>query len=100
MLSDEYKKALLKSVGVDPHLSYDDKEYLMEKFKSDRDFTNGLIGGAVGFAISKFLKLSTTSQVLLSIAGFGIGKYLLDDARKHDKMMEYDDKTRTYKLNV
>jgi hypothetical protein len=59
---------------------------------------HGTAGAAIAFAFSKYLKLSKPAQVLLSLAGFGIGKYLLDETRKHDKFLQYDPKHKVYNL--
>ena len=104
MVSEEYRQALLKNIKVDPTLTMEERDYLTKKLtpepEEENGFIHGLVGAGAGLAIAKFAKLSKTSQILLTMAGYGIGKYLLDSAKKHDKMIEFNDKARKYQLNV
>jgi hypothetical protein len=102
MLTDDEKLTVMKLIHVDPHLSQSEKILLTKKIKDNQEqeeLIHGVAGGAVGFGIAKFLQLSKSAQVLLTLAGYGIGKYLLDNTHKSDKLLEYNDKTKTYKIN-
>jgi hypothetical protein len=93
------KQDLVSLINQDPSLSPDEKREVIDHLNSDI-LTNhpGLTGAGVGFAISKFLNLSRRAQVLLTISGFGIGHFLLDSARKHDKFLQYNEKDKAYDI--
>lgn len=95
------KEQLISIVERDPTLTRDEKIEVVTRLR-DSSFYDHLVHGVVGAGISviigKFLKLSKTSQVLLCIAGFGIGKYLLDATRKHDRFLQYNDRLKVYEL--
>lgn len=97
------KKQLITTIQQDPTLTSEEKAEIITKL-SDETFSKKLIheitGAGIGFAISKFFKLSKPAQALLTLAGFGIGRYLLEETRKHDRFLQYDDKLKTYKINA
>jgi hypothetical protein len=90
------KEELIELVKNDPHLSNDERYEIIKKLNDNDFYKKVIIGGASMAVLSKFTKLSTTSKVLLTLAGFGISKYLLDVTKKHDKFLKYDKKTNTY----
>ena len=102
-LTSQDKAAILRSVSIDPHLSSNERQLLLNQIAQGDSFWQKHLGGAVGagisLAISRYLKLSTTSQVLVTLAGFGLGKYLLDKSDDSTKFMEYNKQLKGYKLN-
>ena len=96
------KEQLIDIVKKDMSLKPDEKLELVTKL-SDHSFfdhvSNGAAGAGAGFVIAKFLNLSKPAQVVLTLAGFGIGKYLLDTARKHDKFLQYNNKLKVYEID-
>jgi len=99
ILNPTQKAQLIKAINLDNTLDPAQKAELVECINDDAKFS-GLIGAGAGLAISKFLKLSTKAQILMTTAGFGIGKYLLDNSGKHDKFIQYNDKVRAYDITV
>ena len=103
-ISDEDKETMIRSIKIDPHISNEQKTSLVASIKNEdsfyRSLFRGAIGSGIGYSIAKFLKLSKTSQVVITIAGFGIGKYLLDSSDDSGKFMEYDKKLKGYKINA
>jgi hypothetical protein len=99
-LNQQEQNQLISAINKDPALSSSDKQSLIEKIREGTWFSDATVGAAAGLAISKFLKLSTKSQILMTTAGFGIGKYLLDKSPKHDKFVEYNDKVRAYDIKT
>ena len=103
-LNDVDKEAIIHSISIDPHISIEQRQKLINSIKQEdstyRGLINGALGASVGYAISRFLKLSQTTQVVVTLAGFGIGKYLLDNHENSGKFMEYDKKLKGYKLNT
>lgn len=92
------RQELIQFVSSDPHLTDLQKHEIINKLK-DNDFYKNLIAGGTSLALlSKFTNLSNTSKVLLTVAGFGISKYLLDAVRKHDKFLQYNKKTKSYQF--
>jgi hypothetical protein len=97
----ETKQHIIKAIQSDSGLSEPDKELLLSKLNDDKWFDklmHGTTGASVGYLVSKFFGLSRKSQVLLTVAGFGIGRYLLDNIQKRDKFMQYNDKLKTYEI--
>lgn len=93
---------LMQLVQHDSGLTIQEKAELIEKIQDNDFYTNlmhGTIGASIGYIISKFLNLSRSAQILMSVAGFGIGRYLLDVSRKHDKFIQYNERLRTYEIN-
>ena len=94
---------LIAIVRRDTSLTSAEKDEIINKLSNLTFFTpfiNGVIGASVGLIVAKYLKLSKTAQVLLTLAGFGLGKYLLDATRKHDKFLQYNEKLKVYELQA
>ncbi len=100
MSSQEQKLVLVKIIQADPHLAPQEKSELTNAVSNEDSWTKGLLGAGAGMAVAKFLKLSTNAQILLTMAGYGIGKYLLASHRKSDKLLSYDPKTKNYQINA
>jgi hypothetical protein len=69
----------------DPTISPDERQALELLFKDDKFFDKlmqGAMGASVAYAVSKFLKLSRTSQIILTTAGFGLGRLIASSMRK------------------
>lgn len=102
-LTSEDKAAILKSISIDPHLSPSERNGLIRAITTEdshwRKLIGGLAGGATALAISKFLKLGSISQALVTLAGFGVGRYLLDNSDDSGKFMEYNKQLKGYKIN-
>lgn len=97
------KDKLTTIVRNDPSLSEEEKDELITKLDDNIFFDSlmrGATGAGVGYVIAKFLGLSRSARVLLSIAGFGIGRYLLDTSRKHDKFLQYNEKLKIYDIKA
>ncbi len=101
-LTSEDKAAILRSINIDPQLSNDERRQLSQALSSAaqwQSFAAGAMGAAAGYSIAKFLKMSKTAQILITLAGFGVGKYLLDNSQNSGKFMEYNKKLKGYKIN-
>lgn len=95
------KTKLLRDIAFDPHLTSPEKKLLkelLEDSKKHKQLTNGIRGAAIAYAIASFLKMSRNSRMLVSLAGFGIGRYILTTARNDKKFMSFDPKTRYYNV--
>jgi hypothetical protein len=95
------REQLISIIDRDPTLTKAEKDEVIERLRDNSFYDHmihGAIGASIGYVIARFLKLSKTSQVLLSIAGFGLGKYLLDATRKHDRFLQYNDRLKVYEL--
>ena len=103
-LTFEDKAAILRSISIDPHLQALERQRLTTAITHEdpswKKLIAGVTGAAAGFAISRFLKLSTTSQVLVTLAGFGVGRYLLDNSDDSNQFMAYNKQLKSYKLNT
>lgn len=84
-------------------MSQSEKDELIDKLEDTTTYNHmihGVAGAGAGLAVAKFMNLPKTAQVLLSIAGFGIGKYLLDVSRKRDKFLQYNEKLKVYDIKA
>lgn len=67
---------LTEALKFDPNLPEQDRESILNQFLDPNNLAAGaagLAGGVTGKAISSFLNLTKNEQLLLSLAGFGIG---------------------------
>ena len=68
----------------------------------DPDFINELKSGAIGAALSlligKYMKLKPSNQLLLSLAGFGVGKIIYDYRHDPKRFSRYNAKLRMYEI--
>ncbi len=98
----ELQQELLKAVNADTELEDNEKDEL-ENYLRQQDNINKMIAGALGTGIAvllgQYLKLSSTSKILLSLAGYGIGNIIYKSWKKKRRYMNFDDKTRTYELD-
>jgi hypothetical protein len=76
---------LKQVIQHDPKVEEPEKSSLLN-FLNDPDalsvLAGGVAGGAITNTISKFLGLSHTAQILLSLAGFGLGSILVKSIGK------------------
>ena len=101
-LDPQHIQALFQVISQDPTLTTEQRVQVMEKL-DDQHFLSkstkaGVVGGSVGYAVSKFLALPKRAQILLTLAGFGIGKYLLVKSQNYDKFMRYNEKLEMYEI--
>ncbi len=92
------RTAIRSDRGLTPN-----EQALVEKKLQNEAFTQKLLyggaGAGLGLLIGKFLMLSPTARILVSLAGFGLGKAILTHS-KNDKEpgLQYNDNTRMYEL--
>ena len=96
---------LRRAVSSDRELNEHEREELNALIE-EKDFLKrmafGGAGAALGLIVAKFLKLGRTTQVLLSLAGFGIGRALYDGLIKNphrDNFGQVNRKTNLYEIN-
>ena len=99
-LTPDQEALVIKAIHSDHTLTRTQQDEITEKIRDKSWFSDATIGAALGLAISKFLKLTPKAQALMTAAGFGIGKYLLDKSSKHDKFVQYNDKVRAYDIKT
>ncbi len=83
----------------DPALTPDERSSLEVLFKDDKFFDKlmqGAMGASVAYAVAKFLKLSRPTQIILTTAGFGLGRLLASSLRNNQK--QHDTTTNTIPL--
>lgn len=83
---------ILTAVNEDSTLSDQERQLVAEQLK-DEKFKAGLVGGGLALLWSKYKKLSKSTQVLVTLAGYGIGRAL---ANRVDT--NYNKKTKTYEI--
>jgi hypothetical protein len=94
---------LVSAIKADPTLDDTDKKHVIAMV-SEHDFITKLMYGAFGaslsYIVAKYLGLSKTAQVLLAIAGYGVGRLLLDASKhKDNRFVQYNDKIKLYEIN-
>lgn len=89
---------LVSAVQMDATIPSDKKQTLID-FIHMPNFLGylkgGVFGAGVAYAVAKFLGMSKRTQLLLTIAGFGIGKLLLDT---HDRIFKYNPNYQSYQV--
>lgn len=99
----DHVRELIKAVQADSTLTAEQKTEIVQKLQ-DKSFVTKLNSGAagvgIGLLIGKYLKLSTTAKVLLSIAGYGIGRSLWTylHTTKESKFQSYNSKLKSYEI--
>jgi F0F1-type ATP synthase assembly protein I len=93
---------LVQSVTADSILARDEKQKVLDML-SRTDFLSKLQSGALGaglaFLLAKFLKMSPRAQLLMTLAGYGIGRMLVDASSKHsEKFIQYNDRMKLYEI--
>ena len=58
----------------------------------------GATGAALALAVARYRKMSGTSQVLMSLAGFGLGNIILNKLTPPPKYTQWDQDTGTMKI--
>lgn len=103
---EENKKYLdlFQSLVTQDHgLSGEEKQELLSRLQ-EPGFINTLMAGSTGaglaYIAAKYLNLSTTARFLLTVSGFGIGKYLLEKTQNRDTFIKYNKNTKLYHLNT
>jgi hypothetical protein len=89
---------LQKYINADHGLAPDQRVHLLKMLNSP-DMAGhlfaGVAGAAVALAIARWKKMSATSQVLMSLAGFGLGNIILNKLEGHPKHTSWDSDTGT-----
>lgn len=89
-------QAISHAIMTDLTLQPQDKAKLLKLVNTNG--TNSIIPSAVSNLAVKFNSLHPATQIILSILGFGVGRYLLDKDGGHDKMVNLDKPTNGYIL--
>lgn len=92
---------LRQTVAKDQGITGSQKDSVLQSL-ADPEFVGEIRSGAVGAAlmylITKYLKLSPQTQLLLSIAGFGIGKIIYDYKHNPSNFASYNSKLKMYEI--
>ena len=106
----EKEEKIIKYMLMDPHLSSTERQAL-EMVSHQPSFMNqilgGVTGGALALAVAKYMKLNKSTQALLAIAGFGIGKLTVSTLRSNanpgsniSKIKNYNKATDLYEIKL
>lgn len=94
-------RSLSQAVSQDQGISSRQREGVLDSLK-DPEFMGELKGGAIGaalsFLVAKYLKLKPTTQVLLSLAGFGVGKLIHDYKHNPGNFSRYNEKLKMHEI--
>jgi hypothetical protein len=97
------QQQIIEAVLRDPGISQEQKYELRQKLQ-DPTFMQRLlvgVGGAtIGSLIAKFMSMGRTAQILLGLAGFGIGNLLLSQDRSPSKLVTYNDRYKNYEIRT
>lgn len=93
---------LIKSIHADTNLTKEQKEHLAKFINTPNQLaklTSEATGAGLGLVISNYLKLSKPAKVLLSVAGYGIGKVLYDAIHNDKKKFQsYNKDLKVYEI--
>jgi hypothetical protein len=94
--------ALRSAINRDSSLSKAEQSELhgwLDNPETIKGLQSGGIGAALSYMVAKFLKLKPQTQLLLSIAGFGIGKIIYDYKTNPKKFSSYNEQLRMYEIH-
>lgn len=80
IFSDSEKRDVIAAIKNDMSLKEEDKMRLLAEANQPTFWTtilHGAGGGAIAYAIARYLHMSKSAQMLMSMAGFGIGALLM-----------------------
>lgn len=90
------------AIDRDPSLSTAQQEE-MQGWLNDPNTLQKLqsegVGATLGYAAAKFLNLKPQTQLLLSIAGFGVGKIMYDFKNNPKKFSTFNPQLRMYEIH-
>lgn len=96
----DFKKAALSDHTLTP-----EERRALEAQMDHKDFQSKLLYGTYGaglaYLVSKYMKLSDKSMLLMSGVGFGVGRLLADTILHRDKskdFAQYNKKTNQYEV--
>jgi len=96
---------LIRAVRSDSFLSGQQKQDVLNKLNESpiiNKLTAGMSAGGTGYIIAKYLNLSKPAQILLAIAGYGIGRFLWEEFYRKDggqnRFARYNDKLNIYEI--
>lgn len=94
--------ALRRAVETDQSLNGKQRNSILEDLNNPAfvdELRSGSIGAALSMVLSKYMKLKPQSQLLLSIAGFGVGKIIYDYKHDPKRFGQYNKDLRMYEIN-
>jgi prolipoprotein diacylglyceryltransferase len=92
---------LIRSIRADNTLSKEHKDTIEDKLREPTFFNKLIYGGfgaALASAIAKYLELSKKARILVTIAGYGVGRMILNQVEKEDKFVTFNPKTNLYEI--
>jgi uncharacterized membrane protein YeaQ/YmgE (transglycosylase-associated protein family) len=96
-------RQLAAVVEADPTLAPQEKAQLQAAVRNKEHLArilSGTAGAALAVALGKYMKLGTTSKILLGLAGYGIGKLLYQILAKQDRQFTtFNDKLNVYEMD-
>ena len=94
---------LQRCIQADRDLKDQEKAELLTRL-NEQDFLKltafGGLGAALGVMVARYLKLSRTTQVLLGLAGFGLGRVLYDRLIRNPKRDNFGGVNRTGQYEI
>jgi len=104
MIDDQIQQQLIKAIRLDRSLPEEERALLLQKFQSSNEMNKllaGVGGGAFGALVARYLDMAPTTQILMALAGFGIGGILNNQIEKPNdpnRVMQYNNKLKVYEL--
>jgi hypothetical protein len=89
--------AVREAVQRDPGLAPEERRSLLDQL-NDPSTTDTLLSGGLGLIIARWLKLSPAAQVLLSLAGLGVGRMLHNRLNDQNRSSDWNAKTRMHEI--
>lgn len=92
------RQAISKDQSLSPAQKEETRSWLEDPTVLN-ELRTGSIGAALSLLIGRFLKMKPRNQLLLSIAGFGIGKIIYDYKNDPKNFSRWNKQLRMYELN-
>ena len=94
---------LMQLAQLDPGLSQSQLQQLSAAAEHPevKKLLSGAAGATIGVVASKYMQLGRTAQVLLALAGFGVGRLVYDLLSREEsrQFSHYNDRMNLYEID-
>lgn len=106
MDTNELVRQLVPAIRADRSITEEQRQDLLSVFSNPAEVNRLLAGtGTASYAvlIARYLNMGKTAQILMGLAGFGIGRVLADWMQKpndQSRVLRYNEKLKAYNVNT
>lgn len=92
---------LVNLISLDMGVPLQDRMDLIDRVRNEPSFIRkmmyGSLGATIAFSVAHYMALSRPAQILLAIAGFGIGRLFMESGDRQS-VLRYNDRLKAYKV--